>query len=84
MCVCDTSIQKLSTCTCKLCKLSKEEGSVGHDDKHGGLQQRIVSQFRELHELHEGKRKKIQLLKCYHKIIQDDYIHIQVPTKSVQ
>ena len=35
--------------TCKLGKLSQQVGAVGHDDKHGGLQQRVLPKFGELH-----------------------------------
>ncbi len=36
--------------TRQLCKLSKEESGVGHDDKHGGLEERVVPKLGELHE----------------------------------
>ncbi len=37
--------------TSELYKLGKEEGTVGHDDKCRGLEEGIVSELGEFHEL---------------------------------
>ncbi len=45
--------------TGELYKLGKEEGTVGHDDKCGGLEEVIVSELGEFHELNLRQVKEI-------------------------
>ena len=47
---CTTQCNHLTSEPCKLCK---EEGGVGHDKEHGCLQERVVTQVGELHQLGE-------------------------------
>ena len=45
-------------------ELGEEEGGVGHDEEHGGLQERVGPQVRELHQLPTHTHTHTHKLKC--------------------